>query len=371
MTIRVAQVVTQMNRGGLETRLMDLYRATDRNKVQYDFVTCSQEQGTFDSEIRALGGRVFYGEKLSLWPPFAIPGRFESFFREHGEFRVVHAHMNSWCGPILHGARGAGLEHRIAHSRGANRSKSIAGSVKRTMRYSARTAATRRLAVSRTAGSWLFGRTAMSNGSVTVVPNAVDIGSLEFNSTTRARMRRELGLGNALTIIHVGNLVPVKNHTFLLSVFAEMLNSEPNARLLLVGGGGERERLIAHASRLGISGKVSFLGVREDVSALLQAADVFVFPSLHEGMPGAVLEAQAAGLPCVISRAIDQGAAVLPTTRAIELARGPREWADMVLNSASEDRKCGSHLMHSAGFDVNSVAQFMTEMYTSMHTSGA
>lgn len=367
MTIRVLQVITQMNRGGLETRLMDLYRTTDRDLVQYDFLTFRPEPGTYDSEIVALGGRVFYGEPLSLWPPTAVPRRLELFLQDHCEFQIVHAHMNSWCGPILQGAKNAGVVHRIAHSRGADQSGGIPGRVKRGLRPWTRVVASHRLAVSRTAGSWLFGEKAMSSGAVTVVPNAVDIDSLRFNAKVRLQMRTSLGLGSDPVLIHVGNLNPVKNHTFLLLVFADILRRAPDAWLLLIGDGAQREKLVAQSVNLGIAERVRFLGSRNDVPALLQAADVMVFPSLHEGMPGAVLEAQATGLPCVISETIDPAARVLSTTRSIGLSESAGTWADAVLEAHAGDRGAASHLMRRAGYDVESVSAFMSEMYLSMH----
>jgi glycosyltransferase involved in cell wall biosynthesis len=203
----------------------------------------------------------------------------------------------------------------------------------------------------------------MKTGSVRVLPNAIDCEKFAFNPVRRDQIRKQLSLGNALTLIHVGNLRPEKNHKFLLQVFGEVLKIIPDARLLLVGEDYVDGLVQREAEKGGIIDSISFLGSCSNVSDLLQASDVFVFPSLYEGFPGAVLEAQANGLPCIISESITREIHVLPTTRDFPLSISPYKWALEIVNSKSQNRKEAAKLVAEAGYDISSYSSYMTNLY--------
>ena len=362
-TIRVLQVVTQMNRAGLESRLMDLYRVLDRSKVQFDFYTCRKEPGQFDEEIVSLGGKVYYEDPLSIGQAFGIPGRFARFCGAHPEYRVLHTHLNQWCGLVCEGAKRAGVPVRIAHSRTALAGRSGENLVKDLVKHLFASAPTHRFAVSRKAGEWLFGARACSAGKVEFYPNAIDAQKFAFDLEKRENTRRALGLGEAFTILHVGNLRKVKNHEYLFRIFQVIQNREPDSVLLLAGEGERKEALTAYASELGLSDAIRFLGSRKDIPELLCAADAFVFPSFYEGLPGSVLEAQAASLPCFISDTIAPEVVLSDLAQALSINADPALWAEKVLSSRTHTRGAELALFERSGYDVRALAERLTGFY--------
>lgn len=361
--VRVIQVVTQMNRAGLECRLMDIYRKIDRNRVQFDFYTCSKNKGFFDEEIVSMGGRIYYNDPLSTLTIYRISSIFKNFFVNHPEYKIAHCHLNQWCGWVLKGAYEANINVRIAHSRTALQTSTLKNIIKNFIKISVNKYATHLFAVSNEAGEWLYGKSAIKEGKVDIWPNAIDCSKYIFNENIRRRIRAELDLGDAYTIIHVGNLRPEKNHSFLLRVFAEIKKQEPNSKLVLVGNVSPDSEYHKLATQLDISKHVLFLGSRSDVPELLQAGDVFVFPSFYEGFPGAVLEAQAAGLPCIISDSITSEVCVTPLVKQMSLGLPTEVWAAEILKQQYTLREDMYSPLVKAGYDIDALAKKMTEFY--------
>lgn len=363
--LRVLQIVTQMNRAGLESRLMDLLRQLDRDAVQFDFYTCREEPGFFDQEIQALGGKVFYSPPLSVKRLPGIPLRFKRFLLDHPEYQVVHCHLNQWCGLVLLGAKQAGIPVRIAHSRTSLDKASLKNLVKNLIKLPVNHSATHRFAVSKKAGVWLYGKRRMAKNQVQFMPNAIPLERFSYDANQRIKTRMALGLSDELVLVHVGNLRPEKNHAHLLKVLQAVLQKQPHVVLLLVGADYMEGAVQQQASDLGVEKQVRFLGARSDVPELLSAADVFVFPSLYEGFGTAVLEAQASGLPCVISDTIPEEACLLPSTRNLSLSSPPEKWADMLLSMSGTDRKDCTEVLMKSGFSVENLATNLTAFYLS------
>lgn len=361
--IRVLCVVNQMNRAGVESRLMDIYRNLDRSIIQFDFYTCRLEEGQYDKEIFSMGGNVFYNKPLSIGEFYIIPKRFYEFMVTHPEYKIVHAHMNQWCGLILKGAKKAGVSVRIAHSRTALGTLTIKNMAKNMLKVVTNKYATHLFAVSKKAGIWLFGKNAIKNNKVQVWPNAIDCNKYLLNNEIRESVRNELQLKDEFTIIHVGNFRPEKNHKFLLEIFKEILTMEKNSSLILVGEDyslGEYQDLTL---KMGIVDKVIFLGSRNDVYRILQAGDVFVFPSIYEGLPGAVLEAQAASLPCLISDTITDEVCISPYVKRLSLSLSAKQWAEYALECSKKGKNNSYIYFERAGFDVVSLAKKLSDFY--------
>lgn len=356
--VRVLMVVTQMNRAGIESLLMDLYREIDRELVQFDFYTLRKEPGQFDDEILSLGGKIYYNARFSVKKLFEIPKRIEQFCREHPEYQIVHAHMNQWCGWVLKGAKAAGVPIRIAHAHTSLVKRSIKNTVKNIIKLPTNRYATYKIAVSDKAGVWLFGKKAARRGEVLFWKNCIRENVFEYSESLRAQKREELELGSAFTLIHVGNLRHEKNHPFLFRVFAEVLKTHPDSRLLLVGRDMSNGALEDLATQLGIFEKTLFLGSRSDVSALLQAGDVFVFPSFYEGFPCAVLEAQTSGLCCVVSDTITSEVVVTALVEQRSIQEDPSVWAKHILSINIDERYSPKEEIIAAGYSLsNSVMQ--------------
>jgi glycosyltransferase involved in cell wall biosynthesis len=333
--IRVLHVVHRLDRGGVETWLVHLLRQIDRSRFTFDFLVHSAEPGAYDDEVRALGANIY--PCLSPSQPIAYARAFRKILREHGPYDVVHSHVQMFGGAVVRLAATQGVPVRIAHSHalpGLTPSKGWKRKAYlKLMRRWIERNATVRLAVSRASGDGIFAPGWESRTSASVLYCGIDLAPF-FQPADATEIRADLKLPyDAFVVGHVGSFRPVKNHDFLVDIFAELLRREPCARLLLIGDGDERERIELHVSNQGLSDYIIFSGSRSDVPRLmLGAMDVFVLPSLSEGLPLVGIEAQAAGLPTLLSDAVTNEVAVVPgLVRHLSLATSPAVWADALL----------------------------------------
>ncbi|HEY3446515.1 MAG TPA: glycosyltransferase [Myxococcales bacterium] len=336
--VRVLQVVAQMNRGGVETWLMQVLRHLDPRQVRMDFLVTRGEPGHYDAEIAALGSTTIPCETPSHPPRFAR--RFLRVLAERGPYDVVHSHVHHFSGFVLALAWTAGVPVRIAHSHSDTREVDGTGSLPRQlylglMRSALDRFATHGLAVSEVTAEALFGGAWRADPRWRVARCGLDFGAFA-GALDRAEVRAELGLSpDALVLGHVGRFDPLKNHEKLLQIAACTLAREPRTRLVLVGDGPLRAQVEADAARLGLRDRVVFAGLRGDVARVLRAFDVFVFPSVREGLPLVGLEAQAAGLPIVLADSITREVMVMPELFTwLSTAEPPEAWAEAALSAA-------------------------------------
>lgn len=355
--VRVLQVVTKMDRGGLETMLMNYYRHIDRDKVQFDFLTHRKERGAYDTEIEEMGGIIYRLPRLVPWSP-SYKYALNRFFVEHPEYRIVHVHQDCLSSVILKVAAQHGVPVRIAHSHSNSQDKNIKYLIKMFYKRQIPQYATELFACSVSAGEWMFG-----TRNVQVLPNAIDIDQYIFNISIREDMRKKLGIGNEMVIGHVGRFSTVKNHSFLIDIYKQVKQLEPDSKLLLVGGGDELHAIQQKCKELGLDKDVIFTGVRSDVSDLMQAMDIFIFPSLYEGLPVTVIEAQASGLPCIISDRVPHDCIVTPLVQQISLDENIAIWASQAIIAAKYPRKDMSEEICSAGFDICKAAKQLERYY--------
>ena len=356
--IRVLQVVTYMGRGGLETMLMNYYRHIERDKVQFDFLVHRQERAAFDDEIESLGGKIYRLPRLVPWNRSYLMA-LNRFFDGHSEYKVVHVHQDCLSSVILKAAQKNGVPVRIAHSHSANQDRNLKYPIKLWYKRSIPQYATALFACGKDAGDWMF-----NGASYQIVNNAIDAAAYTYDSVLRAEIRSKLGLNDELVVGHVGRFSPAKNHPFLLDIFTALLHQEPNAVLLLAGDGTNMEKMQLKAQELGITERVRFLGVRSDVSDLMQAMDVFVFPSLYEGLPVTMVEAQAAGLPCIISDKVPPECVLTDgLVDIMPLSAKPEIWAEKILEKRSTQRTnhCGE--ITAQGFDITTEAIKLQKFY--------
>ncbi len=221
--IRVLQCVNNMHRAGLETILMNYYRSMDRTRLQFDFLTHRPEKSDYDDEILALGGRVFYAPRLL---PQNYPAYFrymEQFWRDHPEYQIIHAHIDSMSYLPLLTAKEADVPVRIAHSHNTSIDLDYKYPLKLFFKGKLSTVANYRCACGQEAGNFLFGAE-----DFTVIPNAIEGDRFLFNAETREKIRTELGISQSEFVVgHVGRLSQQKNHHFLLKIFASVLKQKP------------------------------------------------------------------------------------------------------------------------------------------------
>lgn len=355
--IRVLHVVTDMRRGGLETMLMNYYRKIDRNVIQFDFLTHRDYRSDYDDEIESLGGIIYHLSKLN---PFSksYKNELHQFIKGHSEYEIVHVHQDCLSSVILKEAKRCNIPVRIAHSHNSSQNKDIKYLIKLVFKQSIPRYATHLMACSKEAGKWMFGKSA----DFSVLNNAIDATKYSFNADKRNVVRNSFGISqDTLVLGHVGRFSYPKNHTFLIDVFNQVSKIK-NAKLLLVGDGKLRKEIEEKVESFALQKHVIFTGVREDVSDLLQAMDVFVFPSHYEGLPVTLIEAQSAGLPCFISDKVPIECKKTDLVQQLPLSASAEQWAkDIVV--CKQDRKNRYEEIVSSGYDITKNAKWLEEYY--------
>lgn len=361
--VRVLHVVTYMGRGGLETMLMNYYRQMDKDQVQFDFLVHRQEEAAYDSEILESGGKIYRFERLVPWSS-SYKKKFVSFLQEHLEYQIIHVHQDCLSSVALSCAKKAGIPVRIAHCHNSSQDKNWKYPIKLFYKRKIADNATRLMACSHEAGEWMFGK----GHTLQILPNAVDLSSFGFNETIRNCVRKELGLENQFVLGHVGRFNSVKNQRFLLEVFTEYRKKNPESFLILVGDGPEREAMEKKCEGLHLKDAVLFAGQRTDVNRLLMAMDVFCFPSLYEGFPVSLVEAQTSGLPCLISDRITHDCVICKDlVQFASIDHGPDPWIvgleQIKEQNGKQKRKARTEEVQQAGYDIETEARKLQEFY--------
>ncbi|SFD67320.1 Glycosyltransferase involved in cell wall bisynthesis [Lentibacillus persicus] len=360
--LRILHAVVNMNRGGAETLIMNLYRNIDRSKVQFDFLTC--KPGVFDAEIKQMGGTVHRIPYVTEAGHKGFNRALKQFFRQHPAYTIIHAHMDKMSGLVLKAAKEANVPVRIAHS---HNTESEGGLLSKTYKWYAgqyiKSHATHQYACSHAAASWLFNRKAED---VFILKNGIEPEKFRFSTSLRKTLRKELQLTeDEIVLVHIGRFAVQKNHLWLLDMIAQLKIEIPDIVLLLVGDGPLRPQIEAKISALNLEKNVRMLGVRKDIHALLHASDVFVFPSLHEGLPVTLVEAQGAGLPCLVSHQITTEADMktglvqhLPIT-------DPEIWVQQILRMIANlpERRISQRALAERGYDITSTAKTTQKNY--------
>jgi len=370
--IRMLHIAASMSPSGIGNFIMNAYRSVDRTKVQFDFVVCEHREVSFDEEIAQMGGRVFYVTRKSVnpWKNFNEIRRIVK--KEHYDYVFRHTDVAT-VALDLFAARLGGAKKRIAHSHSTSAKKIW---IHKLFRPFLNAVCTERFACSQDAGVWMYG----GRKKFRVIMNGIDIPQFVYQPQVREDMRKEFGIGaDTLVLGHVGNYMPVKNHAFMIELFSKVQEKHPDSRLMLVGDGALREQMEDQIAKLSLSDKVILTGVRHDIPKLLQAMDVFLFPSFYEGMPIALVEAQTAGLPCVISDVITEDVCVTEQITRLPLEAGADAWAEAVCaavetsvtdmseckNGQAELKKermdCGARIAE-AGFDVRRLGEVYVQL---------
>lgn len=361
--LRILHVVVNMNRGGAETLIMNLYRNINRVKVQFDFLTF--KQGVFDAEIINMGGKVHRIPYMTDVGHIQFKRKLRHFFKENGEYKIVHAHMDKMSGMILKSAKQANIPIRIAHSHNTeSEGRLFAKAYKWYVGTFVVPSATHLYACSNKAAKWLFRNKAKQ---AHILKNGIETDQFIFSRHTRERIRNELQIDkDSLVIGHVGRFSHQKNHIVLLELFSILHKKVPNLLLVLVGDGSLRKEIEKKIKQLNLEESVRMLGVRPDTSKLLQAFDLFMMPSLHEGLPVTLIEAQGAGLPCLISNKI---------THEVDLGLGLVEYLPLThknkwiktavdfLREEQQSRNVSHHALFKKGYDIRNTAEQTEETY--------
>lgn len=359
--IKVLHVVGQMNRGGTETLLMSLLKATDRSQFQYDFVEQTPLPCDYDDELLSYGSIIYRCPTISptnlrryrLW--------WRRFFEEHPEYWIVHGHSRGSAPLYLDEANRAGRV-TILHCHNNSFGLGIKGLIRKVWQTPLKTIADYNFACSYESGVSQFGK----NGVFRVIKNGILTERFAWDPEKRKTVREAFGLKDRFVIGNVARFEAQKNHSFLIDIFHEVRKLCPEARLLLVGHGTYEEQIREKVKGLGLEDKVIFAGLRSDVNELLQAMDVFVLPSHFEGLGIVNIEAQAACLPCYVSaRVVPPEAKVTELLHYVPLEAGAAEWARQIVAGyiPPEERRDTTAEIAAAGFDIHTTAEELAAFY--------
>ena len=356
--IRVLHVFHEMVNGGTGHFVMNYYRHIDRSKVQFDFLTSVDEPGYWDEEIRSLGGKLFHAYPFGKNPVKNYHDISRIVYENH--YRIVHRHTGSAFGYFdLRAAGHGGADQLILHAHNTDVGKPIVHQAAQLLLK----IPCHRFACSQEAGRFLFG----ADMSFSVIPNAIDVQRFSFQTVIREKARKELGLENRLVIGHVGRFQKQKNHSRLLSIFAEIHKQRPDSVLVCVGAGEKMEETKALAKRMELEESVFFLGQRNDVQDLLSAFDVFLLPLLYEGFPVVLVEAQCNGLKCFASKdAIPDTVNLSGNVTFIPLSASDEGWAETLLQRDLSRDPTAIGRVKDAGYDISDAAGLLTQEYLDM-----
>lgn len=378
--VRVLVLDTVMDRGGAETMMMNYLRHMDRSKVTYDFLVNRSYKAAYEDEIARLGGRVY--RMCPMYPQYfgRYKKEFRAFLTAHPEYRIIHSNLEERSYFGLRIAAKLGVPVRIAHAHNRPVGFDLKSVVREYFRLRLPKYVTYMFACGEEAGDWLFGK--KNRKRVIQQRNAIDTAQYRFDAAARAQVRAEFGVGEGTFVLgHVGRFFPQKNHVFLIDVFAQVHAQRPDSELWLVGGGelddALKNQIRSKVKALGLADCVRFLGVRGDVNRVLQGMDAFVLPSLYEGLPVTMIEAQAAGLPCTISDRVPKQCDVTGNVQVVALDAAPAEWAKRILAgagvvagatagvdaNAAAARAAYADIVAKAGFDINANAQWLQRFY--------
>jgi glycosyltransferase EpsF len=369
MPVRVLHIIGNIAKGGIESVVFNYYRYIDRDKVQFDFVAHEDSPFEIPDDIKALGCKVY---KVPHYKHLSAYIKALETICSGGEYKIVHSHMNALSVFGLYAAKRAGVPIRIAHSHSTAvwgvKTEFKRSLLKVVLRPFAKIFPTHLFACSIHAGNWLYGKKAMESDKVTVLPNAIDTAQFSYSEANRERIRMESGYADDNYVIsHIGRFVPQKNHGYILDIFFEAYKKDNHLRLLLIGDGPGKPEITQRAEEFNRGSGVEaviMLDSRDNVNEYYSAMDLFMLPSLYEGLGIVAVEAQCAGLPCICSANVPTEANA-GNAKFIPLAnRG--EWRDEILllsKSVNEARRKAISDAFPKDWDIVEKAKYLEDFY--------
>ncbi|MDO5396831.1 MAG: glycosyltransferase family 1 protein [bacterium] len=362
--IRILHSVSNMDRAGIETMLMNYYRHIDREKIQFDFLCNKKKPGAYDDEIIKMGGRIFHSPGLNPIKYFEYMKFIKKLISEYPEYKIVHAHNGAFGVYSLHGAKLAGVPIRIFHAHGASITKDWKLPLKLICKSRLNSNMNQHWSCGIESAKCYFGEKTVRNNDYLLIHNAIELDRFVFNMKVRADMRSKHKLEDKIVIGHVGRFMVQKNHKKLLEVFGEIHRLEQYAVLVLLGDGELEDEIKNYADKLGIRNYVMFMGNVSNVNEWYQAFDVFVLPSIWEGLPVVGIEAQTADLPCVFSSGITRETAITENASFVALDEENHVWADIILDKAKKASRVDRTAdIRKAGYDIELEAKKMQDKY--------
>lgn len=358
--IRILHMIGSLEIGGSQTMVINLYKAIDRSKIQFDFIIDHSDATSLVPIVEEFGAKVYTMPTFKGTNIKEIKTAWTNFFLEHPEYKILHSHVRSYASIYIPIAKKYGLK-TIIHSHSTSNGKGIKAIMKCLLQYPLRWQADYLFACSDEAGKWLFGKNATRRKNYAVIPNAIDTSRFQFNQEKRKLIRKELQIDDKFVIGTVGRLTELKNHKFLIEVFFEIYKKNLKSVLLIIGDGNLRESLELQVKKLKLENVVIFVGSKNNTQDYYQAMDVFAFPSLWEGLGIVAIEAQCSGLPCIVSeripKSIDMKIGLVETVSLEDR----KAWTDKL--TQIKERHSQKEAVRRAGYDITENAKEMQSFY--------
>lgn len=366
--INILHVASSVSRGsGVTNVIMNYYRHIDRKQCQFDFLIFGKMSNDYTNEIEELGGVIHIIPKPNVKNLSYYKKQLNQFFRKYGKkYDIIQLHeiyLNSIIFPI---AKRNGIKVRIVHSHTTLYSDKKVNAIRNFIMFMPlKKTATHFFACGKQAGFFTYGKKYVESGKVYIMNNAIEVNKYFYNEDIRSRTRQALGIEDQEILIgNIGRFAPQKNHKFILQIFNQLCKKNQNFKLVLIGEGPDLESIQEMAKKYKIQSKVLFLGSRNDVPDLLQAMDIFILPSKFEGLPIVAVEAQAAGLPCILSdnitKEVEYGTVKYLSIKCVQ------EWCNTIEEitiSTEGYRNISKDCLKQSGFDINVEADKLLFQY--------
>lgn len=366
--LRVLRIIGECKTGGTETIALNYYKNLNHDTISMDFLFYGDSLPRFDEALRENGDCVINVVDYTHDLIGSIKEIREAV--KKGDYDIVHAQLNALNFFPLLGAYLGGAKIRIAanHSTANLKYEFKKSVVKYLVRPTSGLLATNYAACSEYAGKWCFGERALKDGKIKVIHNAIDLSKFDYSDCTRQKVRNENGWNSKFVIGHAGRFTEQKNHKFMLNIFLEVKKKCPDAMLVFAGDGHLMGEVREKAKEMGILNSIRFLGVRFDMNELMQGMDMFLFPSLYEGLGNVITEAQAVGLRCVVSDAVPSEVKMTELVDFISLSEAPNVWAEHIMRyKDGYERKNRHEDLEKAGYEIKTATRDLENYYISLY----
>lgn len=366
---KILHVIGKRPKGGIGTFLRNMHMGIDSSKIKFDYLinASPDEQGDFDKAVKGFGGDVFYLPELKYRNTINYIKKLNEFFKYHNEYDIVHLHTANIGVFTFAFALKYGIKYRILHSHNTKYSDKKLNSIRNYfLQLPVKKMANIFFACSEKAGEFLFGNKNFDPKKMFIAKNAIDADVFRFDEIKRINKRNEMNLQNKIVIGHVGRFNPQKNHSFIIDIFKELHLQNGNYYLILIGDGELKDQMIEKVKRENLMDSVVFLGNRNDIDELLQVMDLFLMPSLFEGLPLVGIEVQAAGLPCIMADSITDELKITDYIDFVSLSESSGHWSQVISEKLNMKRRDTYEEIVNAGYDIKNAAKKLEDFYSKL-----
>lgn len=363
--IRILQYIGSLNIGGSQTMIMNYYRNIDKTKIQFDFIIDRKNDTFFVDEIKSMGGKVYYFDYLKGYNLINFKNQWNLFFKKHPEYQIIHCHVRSTASIVLKIAKKYGLK-TLCHSHSTSNGKGIKSITKWFLQRKIPKYSDYLLGCSKESALWLYGNENCNKKNYIIINNAIDTKKFIFNNEIRNIVRKKMNIENKKVLVQIGRFVEVKNYFFTIELFKRLIKTNKDYFLILIGNGPLKESIKQRLNELKLQKYVLILENRNDINELLQAADIYLMPSFFEGLPLSLVEAQAASLPCLISKNISSGKIINELIFDLKLDNNFEEWINAIKMLSNFKRKNYLDEIVNGSFDIEENVYILTNLYLNL-----